>query len=208
MVAQPLGSKEVSAAWMKGLEGISSAKMSKEKTGLVQSVFLGPKELVKAAAGLYERGYFIEDVSVLDTSDGFMVVYHFDHYDTPGRIALRVIVPQDNPEVPSISGIFSGADWHERECHDFFGVTFSGHPNLVPLLLPDDLGFHPLLKDAALRKRVSELMAPGEVEQSTPAFDALFAPAGSGADEGGGEKPSAGNEKGLTDTGASSSKAE
>jgi NADH-quinone oxidoreductase subunit C len=55
--------------------------------------------------------------------------------------------------MPSISDIFQGADWHERECCDFFGVTFDGHPNLIPLLLPDNFGFHPLIKDE--KKRVS-----------------------------------------------------
>ena len=53
----------------------------------------------------------------------------------------------DAPSVPSIVSVFSGADWHERECFDFFGVVFENHPNLKPLLLPDDLGFHPLLKE-------------------------------------------------------------
>jgi NADH-quinone oxidoreductase subunit C len=192
----------VSTAWMKDLEVVSSARMSPEKTGLVRSVFLPLKELLKAATSLYEQGYFIEDVSVLDTSDGFMVVYHFDHFTTPGRVALRVLVPHENPEVPSISGIFSGADWHERECHDFFGVTFTGHPNLVPLLLPDDADFHPLVKEGSARKRIAELMSPGEVEQSAPAFKALFTPT---EPEGGGES---GAEKAeiQTESGPSSSK--
>jgi NADH-quinone oxidoreductase subunit C len=187
---------------MKGLEVVSSARMSPEKTGLVRSVFLTPKELLKAATSLYEQGYFIEDVSVLDTSDGFMVVYHFDHFTAPGRVALRVLVPHDIPEVPSVSGIFSGADWHERECHDFFGVIFTGHPNLVPLLLPDDADSHPLVKEGSARKRIAELMGPGEVEQSTPAFEALFAPTEpEGGGEGGAEKAEA-----QTESGPSSSK--
>jgi NADH-quinone oxidoreductase subunit C len=58
-----------------------------------------------------------------------------------------VLASHDAPSVPSIVSIFSGADWHERECFDFFGVIFEDHPNLKPLLLPDDLGVHPLLKE-------------------------------------------------------------
>jgi NADH-quinone oxidoreductase subunit C len=148
--------------------------MSSERAGMVESVFIQPGDLINGVRRLYDAGYFIEDLSVVDTSDGFMVVYHFDHYTSPGRVALRVMVSHDAPEIPSISGIFSGADWHERECHDFFGVVFTGHPNLVPLLLPDDADFHPLLKNAAEKKHLAELMSPGDVEASTPAFEALF----------------------------------
>jgi NADH-quinone oxidoreductase subunit C len=158
--------------------------MSSERAGMVESVFIQPQDLINAVKHLYDAGYFIEDLSVVDTSDGFMVVYHFDHYASPGRISLRVLVSHDAPEIPSISGIFSGADWHERECHDFFGVVFTGHPNLVPLLLPEDANFHPLLKKAAEKKHLVELMTPGEVEVSTPAFEALFPKPAEGGDSG------------------------
>ena len=62
----------------------------------------------------------------------------------PARVALRLTVPHAAKKAPSIAAIFSGADWHERECFDFFGVEFENHPDLKPLLLPDDLGIHPL----------------------------------------------------------------
>jgi NADH-quinone oxidoreductase subunit C len=63
------------------------------------------------------------------------------------RVVVRCRVPRDNPELPTISKVFPGADWHERETHDFFGIRFAGHPDLSPLLLPEDADFHPLLKD-------------------------------------------------------------
>ena len=47
----------------------------------------------------------------------------------------------------TISPVFPGANWHERETHDFFGIVFRGHPNLEPLLLPEDATYHPLRKD-------------------------------------------------------------
>jgi NADH-quinone oxidoreductase subunit C len=49
--------------------------------------------------------------------------------------------------VPTISHVHPGANWHERESHDFFGIIFTGHPGLLPLLLPEDADFHPLRKD-------------------------------------------------------------
>ena len=75
------------------------------------------------------------------------VVYDFNHFDELCRVVIRTRVDRDTPEVPTISHIYQGANWHERETHDFFGIIFTGHPNLEPLLLPEDADFHPLLKD-------------------------------------------------------------
>jgi len=106
-----------------------------------------PAEYFMALAKkFFENDYILEDVSGADFQEGIMVVYHFDRLDQSGRITVRVLTSHEAPSVPSISSIFSGADWHERECYDFFGVIFEGHPNLKPLLLPDDLGEHPLIK--------------------------------------------------------------
>lgn len=114
--------------------------------GCVMSAFLDKGQLRDAARRLLEKGYFIEDITGVDFAEGIEVQYHFDHYDRPGRVTLRVLTSRDNPEAPSISDIFSGAQWHERECFDFFGVRFTHHPQFRPLLLPADLKSHPLLK--------------------------------------------------------------
>jgi len=79
--------------------------------------------------------------------DVMEVVYDFAHYQENCRVVARTRIPRDNPEVPTISSIFQGANWHERETHDFFGIQFVGHPDLTPLLLPEDADFHPLRKD-------------------------------------------------------------
>jgi len=75
------------------------------------------------------------------------VVYDFNHFAELCRVVIRSRLDRNNPEIPTISNIYQGANWHERETHDFFGIIFSGHPNLEPLLLPEDADFHPLLKD-------------------------------------------------------------
>ena len=75
------------------------------------------------------------------------VVYDYSHIDVLCRVVVRARIPRDKPEIPTISEVFSGANWHERETHDFFGIKFVGHPDLSPLLLPEDADFHPLLKD-------------------------------------------------------------
>ncbi|MDH4332547.1 MAG: NADH-quinone oxidoreductase subunit C [Desulfobulbaceae bacterium] len=79
--------------------------------------------------------------------DALEAVYDFNHYDALCRVTIRTRMPRSAPEVPTISQIYPGANWHERETHDFFGIKFVGHPYLVPLLLPEDADFHPLLKD-------------------------------------------------------------
>ena len=79
--------------------------------------------------------------------DALEAVYDFNHYESLCRVTIRTRVPRSKPEIPTISQIYPGANWHERETHDFFGITFVGHPYLVPLLLPEDADYHPLLKD-------------------------------------------------------------
>ena len=110
---------------------------------------LEPEKVVAAAEILSKQGFFIEAVTGVDwIDDGQMeVVYDFNHFDELCRVVIRSRLDRDNPEVPTISHVYQGADWHERETHDFFGIKFIGHPDLSPLLLPEDADFHPLRKD-------------------------------------------------------------
>ncbi|MBB5142700.1 NADH-quinone oxidoreductase subunit C [Desulfovibrio intestinalis] len=79
--------------------------------------------------------------------DEIEVVYDFNRFESRHRVVLRVRTPRSQPQVPTILNIYPIAHWHEREAHDFFGIVFTGHSYLVPLLLPEDADFHPLLKD-------------------------------------------------------------
>lgn len=63
------------------------------------------------------------------------------------ELAWISVAAAESTEVPSLSGIFPGMEWHERECYDLFGISFVGHPNLTRILLPDDWEGHPLRKD-------------------------------------------------------------
>lgn len=63
------------------------------------------------------------------------------------RVFLRLEVPRDGAEVPSLCGLFKSADWQEREVFDLFGIRYAGHPNLTKILTPDFLQGHPLRKD-------------------------------------------------------------
>ncbi len=70
-------------------------------------------------------------------------------YSIPFHVTLhlKVLIDRDKPELPSLSGIWKTADWHEREAFDLLGVQFIGHPNLTRILLPADWQGHPLRKD-------------------------------------------------------------
>jgi NADH-quinone oxidoreductase subunit C len=106
-------------------------------------------QVVPAAEILDRLGFAMDAVTGVDwiAQQEMEIVYDFFHPETNLRIVVRTRVPRDNPELPTISSVFPGANWHERETHDFFGIRFLGHPKLTPLLLPEDADFHPLRKD-------------------------------------------------------------
>ncbi|MGB3211646.1 MAG: NADH-quinone oxidoreductase subunit C [Desulforhopalus sp.] len=107
-------------------------------------------QLIEAVTILDEAEFFIESITGVDwiKEDQLEVVYDFNRYDFDlCRVVIRTRLDRNNPEIPTITGIYAGANWHERETHEFFGIKFDGHPHLVPLLLPEDADFHPLLKD-------------------------------------------------------------
>lgn len=156
--------------WVDSLDAERKTVTDYGRTGSHREVFVRTDHLEAAARAAWDEGYFLEDVSVVDVQEGFLVVYHFDHWERPGRVTFKVLVSHDNPRVPTLSHIHSGAAWHERESFDFFGVVFEGHPDLKPLLLPDDLGFHPLVKKPEARAPLEGLVAAaGEAKEAKEA---------------------------------------
>ncbi|NBO91244.1 MAG: NADH-quinone oxidoreductase subunit C [Planctomycetia bacterium] len=82
------------------------------------------------------------------------VVYHFQSFHHRHRFVVKVILPRwkddqpgQLPQVPTLSGLYGSADWHEREVYDLLGIDFAGHPNLTRILLSEDWEGHPLRKD-------------------------------------------------------------
>lgn len=119
------------------------------KKGFDLDVTVAPAQVVAAAEILNAAGYAIDAVTGVDwlAQNEMEVVYDYFHPLSGPRVVVRARVPRDQPALPTISPVFPGADWHERETHDFFGITFTGHPNLKPFLLPEDSDYHPLRKD-------------------------------------------------------------
>ncbi|GAB3484644.1 NADH-quinone oxidoreductase subunit C [Flexivirga lutea] len=86
-----------------------------------------------------------------DTARELHAVYHFISI-TGGskRVRVEVVAPDADPHIPSIVETYPGADWHERETWDMFGIIFDGHPALTRILMPDDWPGHPQRKDYPL----------------------------------------------------------
>ena len=75
------------------------------------------------------------------------VAYHLYSYVHLHTFALKVLLPRENPALPTVEGVWGVANWHERECFDLLGIVFLGHSDLRRILLPDDWEGHPLRKD-------------------------------------------------------------
>jgi NADH-quinone oxidoreductase subunit C len=110
---------------------------------------VAPDQVVFAAEQLDKEGLSLDTITGVDwMAEGQMeVVYDYFHPAKALRVVVRTRIPRDNPEIATIQKVFPGANWHERETHDFFGIRFLGHPNLTPFLLPEDATYHPLRKD-------------------------------------------------------------
>ncbi|HUP04646.1 MAG TPA: NADH-quinone oxidoreductase subunit C [Bryobacteraceae bacterium] len=77
----------------------------------------------------------------------FEIVYHLHSVERNQRLRLKCRVGGEQPEIDSVTSVWRGANWYEREVFDLFGVRFAGHPDLRRILLPDDWEGAPLRKD-------------------------------------------------------------
>ncbi|HEV2756113.1 MAG TPA: NADH-quinone oxidoreductase subunit C [Actinomycetota bacterium] len=89
-----------------------------------------------------------------DGKSGLEVLVHVYSPDFVVHCNVHVPVDGENPACPSITSIYPGAIWHERETHEMFGIHFEGHPRLVNLYLPEDFEGRPLLKSFRLSTRI------------------------------------------------------
>ncbi|HEY6102184.1 MAG TPA: NADH-quinone oxidoreductase subunit C [bacterium] len=119
---------------------------------LTPGVFVPKEQLLdvcRALAGADFGLHYLSFVSAIDRPDAgeFEILYHVYSFASKDDLALKVRVPRDAPALPSVTGIWDGANWHEREAYDLFGIVFEGHPNLRRIMMTDDWVGHPLRKD-------------------------------------------------------------
>ncbi|HYI45559.1 MAG TPA: NADH-quinone oxidoreductase subunit C [Actinomycetota bacterium] len=89
------------------------------------------------------------------------VLIHLYSPEHATHVNIHVPIEVAKPVCPSITGVFQGAEWHERECHEMFGIDFAGHPRLVNLYLPEDFEGNPGLKSFKLPSRALVKPWPG-----------------------------------------------
>ena len=78
------------------------------------------------------------------------IIYHLHNLEDNIRIRIKSFFSRENAEVDTITDLYSGANWMERETFDFYGIKFKGHPDLRVIVNSEDLGYHPLLKEYRL----------------------------------------------------------
>lgn len=126
-----------------------------------QSFYIKPQHLAEICRALYEDSElnikYLSDITSLDwlnheqEKDGrFEVVYNLYSLEHRYRFFIKVRLPGENPAIESLTGLWAGADWLEREVYDMMGIRFDGHPDLTKILTPDELEGHPLRKDFPL----------------------------------------------------------
>ncbi|MCY4571983.1 MAG: NADH-quinone oxidoreductase subunit C [Gemmatimonadetes bacterium] len=193
----------VTALWEQFPDGVLRNRVC---AGDEDVVYVDPERVTEILGWLHEtpdQHYdHLADVTAVDYGGGRPIEVVYQLWSIPHRAALRVKceLRLDALEIDSVTGIWVGADWLEREVYDLFGVTFQGHPDLRRILMPDNYAEgHPLRKDFPLRGRFSraeqtrraltqdpeDQYMPGEIGGRTPQLveEAVGSDGGAGGEE-------------------------
>jgi NADH-quinone oxidoreductase subunit C len=90
------------------------------------------------------------------TGEELCMVYHLHSWKFNQRIRIKAYLSIDNPTISTITDLFTGANWLERETYDFYGVQFIGHPNLRRILNEDSMDYFPMRKEFHLEDETRE----------------------------------------------------
>jgi NADH-quinone oxidoreductase subunit C len=131
-----------------------------------------PKEQIVSVCTMLrddpELGYnFLSDLCGIDMYmpvNRFGVVYHLLSLPHKHRIRLKTFTQEDNPKVPTVTGVWPTANWHEREAYDMFGIIFEGHPDLRRMYMPEEFEHYPLRKDFPLMGIPGSIPLPKKLE--------------------------------------------
>ena len=115
------------------------------------TIEVAPEAIHATCQAVKDDGYnFLEDVTAVDwypAEPRFQVAYSILSMGQKKRIRINARVSGDNPRIDSITSIWPGANFYEREVFDLFGIEFAGHPRLTRIMMPDNWNGHPLRKD-------------------------------------------------------------
>jgi len=111
-------------------------------------------QILHVAAMIKRAGFqqFIDAFGIdrNERKERFEITYNLRNHTTHERIFLKVRCEEKHPHVPSLVSIWTGANWHEREVFDMYGIVFDGHPDMRRMYLPDEFEYYPLRKDFPL----------------------------------------------------------
>lgn len=102
----------------------------------------------------------VHGIDMYTPVDRFGVIYNVFSLSNKIRLRLKVFTQGDDPVVPSVTGVWETADWHEREAYDMLGIRFEGHPDLRRVYLPEEFEHFPLRKDFPLMGIPGSLALP------------------------------------------------
>jgi NADH-quinone oxidoreductase subunit C len=114
------------------------------------SAHINPGAIVNAARFLHgSLNFRFIIATAMHTRKGIEILYHFSDDSTGNIINISVVLDDKNPEIESLTGVFTAADWIEREMHEILGINFLNHPNLEKLLSEGNWaeGVYPYRKD-------------------------------------------------------------
>ena len=117
-------------------------------------------QLIRSLTKLKDAGFdYLVDITCVDylnyrgATNRFGLAYLLANTETAERFTVRAMLDEPNLEIASAVPLWEGANWMEREVFDMFGIKFTGHPNLIRILLPQEFTAHPLRKDYPLQGR-------------------------------------------------------
>ncbi len=150
-------------AWVRAAE-VCRDKLHMHYFGFLSAIDWLPSPFGKSEDGISRTGEEIKAISAANIAGGlehgycggetrFQIIARFHSVTTHLGIHLKMDVPDNDLSAPSLVRVFAGANWHEREAHEMFGITFAGHPDMTNLYLPGDFVGHPLRKDFPLLAR-------------------------------------------------------
>ncbi len=127
------------------------------RTGCHLEVRMSDAGMRRIAREMKERRFHLETITAVDFPDSFELVYLYStYYQDFCRVIARILISKEASPV-SVSSIYPGACWLEREIYDFFGIRFTEHPDLRRILNPDNADYFPLLKTFGKTKLTEEI---------------------------------------------------
>jgi NADH-quinone oxidoreductase subunit C len=113
------------------------------------------EKIQEVARALKEKHGFLQMIDGLGVDRNerkmrFEMIYNLRNHKTNERVFLKVRCDERDPHVPSLVSVWTGANWHEREAFDMYGIVFDGHPDMRRMYMPEDFKYYPLRKDFPL----------------------------------------------------------